>query len=121
MRFLCDVHISYKVKNFLLRQGHEATHVNELPEKSETNDVLICRYADKANCVLITKDADFVDFYYIKQSPKRVLKINLGNVATSELIQMIAGVLPFIENLLHRERFLIEIDKDGTYTVDEID
>lgn len=121
MRFLCDVHISYKVKRFLLTCGHHATHVNELPQKSETDDLVICRYTDEEDSILITKDADFVDFYFIKQSPKRILKINLGNVATRELIQMISRILPVVEKLLQRQRFLIELDKDGTYTVDQTD
>src|ERR1051325_11750213 len=105
MKFLCDVHISYKIKKFLSAQNHIAIHVNELPEKSETEDEDICRYVDSENCILITKDADFIDSYYLKQTPKKIIKINLGNIATSELIQILSEVLPLLEKVLQRERF----------------
>lgn len=121
MRFLCDVHISYKVQRFLSSQGHDAFHVNELPDKWDTDDSDICRFADQEECIVITKDADFLDFYYIRQSPKRLIKINLGNISTVELIRLLTEVLSLLPKLLKRERFLVEVDKDGTITADQID
>jgi predicted nuclease of predicted toxin-antitoxin system len=119
MKFLCDVHISYKVQKFLSDQGHAAFHVNELPRKWDTKDKEICLFTDAEDCIVITKDADFVDFYYIRQSPKKLIKINLGNIATSELIRLLSEVLPLLQKLLSRKRFLVEVDKDGTYTIDQ--
>ncbi len=119
MKFLCDVHIAYKLKNFFLAQGFEALHVNELLNKSDTCDGDIGDYADKEGCILITKDFDFVDFYYLRQSPKKIIKINLGNIATDELIVILMDVLPFIQKVLHRTHFLIELNKDGIYTIDQ--
>ena len=121
MRFICDVHISYKVQSFLSSQGHDAYHVNELPEKWNTNDNDICRFADSEECIVITKDADFLDFYYIRQSPKRLIKINLGNISTAELIRLLSEVLSLLPKLVNRKRFLVEVDKDGTITVDQIE
>jgi len=117
MKFLCDVHISYKLKNFLITQAHTAIHVNELPEKSETKDNAICDYCDSEGCILITKDFDFVDFYFLKQTPKKVIKISLGNIANNELLQIFSEILPFIEKLVSRDKFLVEINKDGTYSI----
>lgn len=119
MRFLCDVHISYKVQKFLSAQGHIAFHVNEMQNKWLTKDRDVCRFADEEDCIVITKDADFVDFYFIKQSPKKLIKINLGNIATSELLLLLAELLPQLQKILHRERFLVEVDKDGTFSIDQ--
>ncbi len=80
MNFLCDVHIAYKIKRFLMSQGHFAIHANDLAESSETPDKHICAYADNNNFVVITKDGDFVDFYLVMGSPQRLIKINLGNI-----------------------------------------
>lgn len=33
MKFLCDVHISYKVCKFLEQYGHQAIHVNTILDK----------------------------------------------------------------------------------------
>ncbi len=121
MNFLCDVHIAYKVKIFLIAQGHHAIHANDLPQKSETQDRDICSHADAGSFVVITKDADFVDLYFVKHSPKKIIKINLGNIATVELISLLSTLLPQMQKVMARENFLIEIDKGGTFTVDQID
>jgi predicted nuclease of predicted toxin-antitoxin system len=46
MKFLCDVHISYKLVNFLNSQGYLAIHVNSILEGLETKDSAISDYAD---------------------------------------------------------------------------
>jgi predicted nuclease of predicted toxin-antitoxin system len=119
MKFICDVHISYKLQRYLISQGHVAFHVNELPEKWNTRDKDICHFADTEDCIIITKDADFIDTYYIKKSPRKLIKINLGNIATFQLIQLLSEVLPLLQNVMQRERFLMEVDKDGSFTVDQ--
>ena len=121
MNFLCDVHIAYKVKNFLISQGHHAVHANDLPQKSETKDRDICAHADAEDFIVITKDADFIDFYLVKHSPKKIIKINLGNIATVELIALLSDLLSQLQKIMTRKQFLIEIDKNGTFTVDQID
>ncbi|MBN1187175.1 MAG: DUF5615 family PIN-like protein [Bacteroidales bacterium] len=63
MKFLCDVHISYKVVAFIKSLGFEAIHVNEILDKSETKDSDIIAYADKNDFIIITKDADFRDTF----------------------------------------------------------
>ena len=69
MKFLCDVHISYKLTKHLISLGFESIHVNEILEKSETKDSDLCRYADQNNYVVISKDSDFRDSYFVKQTP----------------------------------------------------
>lgn len=39
MKFLCDVHISYKLVNFLNSQGYSTDHVNSILEGSKTKDL----------------------------------------------------------------------------------
>ena len=75
MRFLCDVHISYKIAKHLTEFGYEAIHVNNILNKSETSDTEIARFVDKNDFVLITKDSDFRDSYFITGTPKKIIKI----------------------------------------------
>jgi len=119
MKFVCDVHISYKVQNFLQKQGYIALHINEVLDKWITTDIAICQYADENDLIIITKDFDFVDFYHIRKSPRKLLKITLGNIATNNLIKLISEALPLIHKISDRTHFLIEIDKDKIYIVDE--
>jgi predicted nuclease of predicted toxin-antitoxin system len=59
MRYLCDVHISYKVCKFLEQYGPQAIHVNSILNKWFTEDSAICEYADQNDYIVITKDEDF--------------------------------------------------------------
>ena len=38
MRFLCDVHISYKIANYLKSLGFETIHINEILNKWKTKE-----------------------------------------------------------------------------------
>jgi predicted nuclease of predicted toxin-antitoxin system len=111
MKFLCDVHISYKVVNLLLSLGFECIHVNNILNKWHTKDNDICSYADNGDFTIITKDADFKDSFLIKGAPKKLIKINLGNIANTELIQIIISNIDTIIKLDSNISFMIEIDK----------
>lgn len=110
MKFLCDVHISYKVTKHLQSLGFKSVHVNENLDKWLTTDEMICNYADKNDFIVITKDSDFRNSFYIKRSPKKLLKINLGNISNSQLIKLISENLSSIEKLNKNPFFIIEID-----------
>src|SRR4051812_48336354 len=110
MRFLCDVHISYKVKNFLLSKECDCIHINEILSGDRTGDKDIASYCNEENLILITKDEDFVDSYLLKHTPAKLLKVNLGNISTKQLIEMIEKALLLIENLYRRNNFLLELD-----------
>ncbi|NJO69384.1 MAG: DUF5615 family PIN-like protein [Bacteroidetes bacterium] len=69
MQFLCDVHISYKIVNFLNTSEYNTIHVNTLIDKWFTKDKDICIYADTNDFIVITKDSDFRDSHYVRKSP----------------------------------------------------
>ena len=117
MKFLCDVHISRKIVNHLKMKGHQAIHVNDILNKSETSDRDICLYADKVGLIVITKDADFRTSYFISKSPNKVIKINLGNISTIDLIAIFDKNMKAIEKLDSERRFFLEMDKDDTVVV----
>ncbi len=113
MRFLCDVHITYKLVHHLKNQGFEAVHINQILEQSETKDSDICRYADDNEFIVITKDADFRDFHFVKQTPRKLIKINLGNIANQELVTIISENIHLLKKFSDKPQFLLEVDKDG--------
>ncbi len=118
MRFLCDVHISYKFVKYLVSLGFEVTHVNKILDKWFTKDKEICDYADAHDLILITKDSDFRDSFFINNSPKKLIKINLGNISNQELIQIISDNIGSISKLSTKSSFLIEIDKDDIFVIE---
>jgi len=113
MKFLCDVHISFKIISHLNSLGFETIHVNQILDKWFTKDHDICKYADANNLIIITKDYDFRNSYFINKTPKKLIKINLGNVSNQELITELNSNIKSIQTLDFKSRFMIEIDQDN--------
>ena len=112
MDFLCDVHISYKLSKHLSDLGHNSEHVNRILDKWNTTDKDIANYVDKNNAVLISKDSDFQSSHILFNSPKKLIKINLGNISNTELIEIFSKHITAIEKLdKSSEQYIIEIDK----------
>ena len=115
MKFLCDVHISYSLVNQLKKLGFDAIHVNELPDKWFSSDKFILNYADESDRIVITKDSDFKNSFYINRTPAKLIKINLGNIANSTLIETILENIRQIEELNKSPYFLIEVDAENIF------
>lgn len=111
MHFVCDVHISYKIKDYLLKKGYEAVHLNAILGGDKTDDGDIALFCKKNDCILITKDYDFVDTYHLKKIPSKVIKINLGNISNKELVKRLEELLPLLDGLHKRGNFLVEVNK----------
>ncbi len=121
MQFLCDVHISLKIVKFLNSKNYNCIHVNSILDKWHTKDSAIANYSDENDLILITKDADFRDSYFLKNTPKKLLKINLGNISNSELITIIETNLDKIEKLNKNQSFILEIDSiNNTFSAMQI-
>ena len=113
MKFLCDVHISYKIVRYLRSLEFETIHVNEILEKWHTKDGDICTYADENDLIVLTKDADFRNSFLISNTPQKLVKVNLGNLSTSILIGVISENLQAIQKLNSSGGFMIELDQDS--------
>jgi predicted nuclease of predicted toxin-antitoxin system len=119
MNFICDVHLPYRLVNYLKKRGHQATHVNDILDGSNSKDIDIAKYADINNQVILTKDEDFESLHFGKGTPRKLVRILLGNVSTSDLIQIFEKHLPEIEKLKEFERYFISISKNQfTYTTE---
>ena len=112
MKVICDVHISYGFVKFLCSRGLDALHANDLPKKSETPDPEIADYADSNKMVLVTKDGDFKTSHLLKQKPKRLIRITLGNISNQELIQIFDSNLLLIVAKMKADCCFIEIGKE---------
>ncbi len=118
MKFLCDVHISIKVAKHISSLGHSAEHVNTILDKWHTKDQDIANYVDKHDLILISKDQDFRNSFLLSHSPKKLIKINLGNISNKELTHIVEAHIIQIEKI-HKENnsFMIEINKMGIWIV----
>lgn len=113
MKFLCDVHISYKLAHRISDLGYECIHVNTILDKWFTKDRAIATFVDQNDYILISKDVDFKNSFLIQQSPKKLIKVNLGNVSNRVLTEIISNNLELIKKINYEhKRFIIEINKD---------
>lgn len=101
---------------FLNEEGHcSCAHVNQILRKWNTTDSEICKYADENNLIVITKDSDFKNSHFINKTPKKIIRITLGNISNDELITLFAKYLPSILQLSDIEAFYAEIGEDQLF------
>jgi predicted nuclease of predicted toxin-antitoxin system len=112
MKFLCDVHIPYRLVNELRERGIEATHVNRLPQQWHTTDNEICRYADTNDYIVVSKDIDFRNSYFLRHSPRKLIRIVLGNISNDELITLFVQHLTLFQQYFQQDGYL-ELDKSS--------
>jgi len=113
MKILCDVHISMKVAKFLASKGIQTEHVNQILDKWKTKDYKIIQYADKNDFTVLTKDKDFKNNHLLNKSPKKLIKINLGNLSTNQTINIFESILAQLSDLFDNNQFcFIEINSD---------
>lgn len=114
MKFLCDVHIPYKLVKAINNVGYECIHINNILDKWFTKDKVISKYADENDFIIMSKDSDFRNNFFINNTPKKLLKINLGNISNEILINLISKNIDFIEQINKKySSFLIEIDNEN--------
>jgi predicted nuclease of predicted toxin-antitoxin system len=113
MKILADVHIPYQLVKFLNKTNIEAVHVNRILDKWYTKDSDICRYADENDYVVVTKDIDFKNSHFLKNTPKKLIKINLGNINNQALIEIFEKYLDVLQEAFETDTCYVEIHKDN--------
>jgi predicted nuclease of predicted toxin-antitoxin system len=96
---------------YLRSLGYDVFHVNEILDTWYSSDSKISKFADDNDLIIITKDSDFRNSFYIKNSPKKLIKINLGNISNDLLIQVITDNLEHFNKLNNNQVFIVEVDK----------
>ncbi len=113
MKILCDVHITYKVVKLLIDKGIEAVHINQILDKWFTKDHEISYYADLHDYTVVSKDADFKDSHLLRNTPKKLIKINLGNISNKELLVIFDAHWQSFEKITEQGKCLIEVNADS--------
>lgn len=114
MKILCDVHLPQKLVVFLNEKGIETIHGSDILESWRTKDNDFCRYADENDYVFITKDSDFRNTHFLQNTPKKLIKINLGNISNDDLILIFEKQISSIIKAFRNDSVYIEINKDST-------
>ncbi|HWR32738.1 MAG TPA: DUF5615 family PIN-like protein [Chitinophagaceae bacterium] len=109
MKFIIDAQLPYGLKTFLVSLEHDAIHTDDLPLKAETPDSAINEISKSQDRIVITKDTDFLDSYYIKNIPPKLLLITTGNIVNKELYRLFTKNITAIIDAFQEHR-LVELD-----------
>ncbi|HEY0069243.1 MAG TPA: DUF5615 family PIN-like protein [Chloroflexia bacterium] len=106
MRFLIDAHLPRRLTYSLQRAGHEATHTLDLPRGNSTTDSEINDISSREECIVVTKDADFVSSFHLTRKPHKLLLVSTRNISNNELEALFAANLVTLADALQMHSFV---------------
>lgn len=106
MKFLVDAQLPPGLCGWLEAWGHEAIHVTSLANQP-LSDVAIAEWAAAHDCVVVSKDEDFIRL----RSPDRfaLLWLRCGNISNRGLAAWLGPQWPDLERQLAAGERLIEL------------
>ena len=113
MKFIVDAQLPIRLSYLLKSLGHDSIHTKELLLRNATPDSEINIISLKEQRIVITKDTDFWDSFYVSQEPYKLLLITTGNVSNKELEAILLRNLEQLTELFIKYS-LIEMNR---YTV----
>ncbi len=75
MKFLVDAQLPKVLAEFLRGKGYAAIHTLDLPDKNRTTDKQIIEIAVQEDCIVITKDDDFLESHFINNMPGKLVLV----------------------------------------------
>jgi predicted nuclease of predicted toxin-antitoxin system len=88
MKFLIDAQLPRRLAHQLSVAGYETTHTLDLPQGNRTTDQSLITLSLKEQCVIVTKDSDFVESFLLKREPWKLLLVSTGNIRNDELLRL---------------------------------
>ena len=108
MKFLVDNQLPAALARFLRSRGVDCLHVIDI-ELGGATDAGIWNYASQNDCVVISKDEDFLYMANIPSAKARFIWIRIGNCRTKALLVAVERLWPKIEAGLKAGDRVIEV------------
>ena len=108
MKFLFDNQLPAALARFLASRGVDCQHVLDLDLGAAT-DVEIWAHASESDCVVISKDEDFLYMANARSAKARFIWIRFGNCRTRALLAAVERLWPKIEAGLKAGDRVIEL------------
>lgn len=85
MKFLIDAQLPRRLVYRLRDASHDALHTLDLPLRNRTEDAEINELSVRETRIVITKDADFVNSFWLSGIPRKLLLVSTGNITNADL------------------------------------
>lgn len=112
MRLLIDAHLPRKLAIQLKELGHDVRHTLGLPQGNRTADQEINELSINELRIVVTKDSDFVDSFWLQNQPWKLLLISTGNIRNDELLALFLKNVDKLEQTFTDARF-IELTRES--------
>ncbi len=108
MTFLVDNQLPQALSRFLSKRGYASQHVLDL-NMDAVDDRIIWEYAIRNNCVIVTKDEDFLGLSVQYGGNSQVVWVRLGNCRKQSLLDALAEALPQLMAALEQGHRVVEL------------
>lgn len=106
MKFLVDAQLPRRLALSISAANHDAIHTLDLPDGNNTTHAQINVISGEEERIVITKDADFVNSFWLEQKPYKLLLISTGNITNNELENLFLPQLTKISEAFEEHSFL---------------
>lgn len=112
MKFIVDAQLTWKIAKLLREKDFDAIHTLNLPLGNATTDDEIRRLSIDEERVVITKDSDFEDSFWLSGIPPKLILVTTGNISNGELLKIFENNFTNIVQSLSDNCF-VEIDQQN--------
>lgn len=112
MNFLVDAQLPRRLARFPTTAQHDAVHTLDLPRGNRTPDAELCKICRRDNRVLVTKDSDFTNSFFLRSEPPRLLLVSTGNITNRELETLFRAHFSDVVNAFGSSSF-VELERNG--------
>ncbi|MFN4147025.1 MAG: DUF5615 family PIN-like protein [Runella sp.] len=113
LSFIIDTQLPPILALFLKEKGFDSTHTTDYPKAQFLSDAEIRTIAISEHRIIVTKDSDFVDYYWLYGSPPKILLVSCGNIRNKELLQMFEIYIDPIVDLFTQSFDLVCLSRDS--------
>ena len=106
MRFFIDAQMPRQPAHWLNSNGHDCLHTLDIPEGNRTTDAEINALSVREQRVVITKNSDFVEDFWLSQAPYKLVLVSTGNIANNALEEIFGDNLDAIVQALTSSDFV---------------
>ncbi len=117
MKFIVDAQLPKKLARWLSAKGYDVIHTLDLPDKNRTSDQQISELSLKEQRIVISKDSDFFDRFFLKLEPFKLIYLTVGNISTEALISLFEKNLEYIIREIETNN-VVEITRSSIITID---
>ena len=109
MKFIIDAQLPFVLSKYLKGRGFDVIHTDDLPNKEFTTEDEIREISVRESRILVTKDSDFLDSFYVKGIPSKLLLVSTGNIKNKVLISLFDSNIEKLNELFSDYSF-VELD-----------